>query len=137
MADAKSAALRPRPLSPHLQIYKRLINMVMSILHRITGTALYVGTLLLAWWLIAVAQGERYYVYVNSVLGHPIGKLILIGYTWALIHHMLGGMRHLYWDTGRGFDLDTVSRLSWLTIIGSIVLTALVWTAGLMARGML
>ena len=133
MAEAKGGAARP--LSPHLQIYKPMINTVMSILHRITGAALYAGTLLLAWWLIAVAQGERYYSYVNAVLGHPIGKLILFGYTWALIHHMLGGMRHLYWDTGRGFALSSIDRLAWLTVIGSITLTVAVWAVGLMLRG--
>jgi succinate dehydrogenase / fumarate reductase, cytochrome b subunit len=133
MAEAKGGT--GRPLSPHLQIYKRTINMVMSIFHRITGAALYFGTLLLAWWLIAVAQGEKYYSDVNSLLGHPIGKLILVGYTWALIHHMLGGMRHLYWDTGRGFNLSTINRLSWMTLIGSILLTAAVWALGLKLRG--
>jgi succinate dehydrogenase / fumarate reductase, cytochrome b subunit len=133
MAEAKGGSARP--MSPHLQIYKMSITMLMSIVHRITGAALYLGTLLLAWWLIAVSQGEKYYDYVNSVLGHPLGKIILIGYTWALLHHMLGGMRHLYWDTGRGFNLSTVNRLSWLTLIGSIVLTALVWGIGLKLRG--
>lgn len=133
MATAKGDA--GRPLSPHLQIYRQSISMMMSILHRVTGAALYFGTLLLAWWLIAVSQGEGYYAWVNAFLGHPIGKLILFGYTWALIHHMLGGMRHLYWDTGRGFALDTVNKLSWMTIIGSISLTLAVWAAGLWLRG--
>ena len=133
MAQAKGGAARP--LSPHLQIYKLSITMVMSIVHRLTGAALYVGTLLLAWWLIAVAQGEKYYVFVNAVLGHPIGKLILFAYTWALIHHMLGGMRHLYWDTGRGFALSSINRLSWLTVFGSISLTFAVWAVGLKLRG--
>jgi succinate dehydrogenase / fumarate reductase, cytochrome b subunit len=133
MAEAKGNA--PRPLSPHLQIYKPTINMVMSIFHRITGAVLYVGTLLLAWWLIAIAQGEKYYIYVNDLLGSPLGKLILFGYTWALLHHMLGGLRHLYWDTGRGFNLSTIRTLSWATLIGSVTLTALVWFVGLKLRG--
>ena len=133
MANANGNAVRP--LSPHLQIYSRLINMVMSILHRITGAALYFGTALLAWWLVAVAQGEKYYSFVNGVMGHPIGKLILFGYTWALIHHMLGGLRHLYWDTGRGFGLDSINRLAWLNIIGSVVLTIALWALGLYFRG--
>lgn len=133
MADAKGGAARP--LSPHLQIYKPTITMVLSIVHRMTGAALYVGTLLLAWWLIAVAQGEKYYYYVNAVLGHPIGKFILFAYTWALIHHMLGGMRHLYWDTGRGFALATADRLAWLSVFGSITLTIAVWAFGLSLRG--
>jgi succinate dehydrogenase / fumarate reductase cytochrome b subunit len=126
MADAKPAI--NRPLSPHLQIYRPLINMVMSILHRITGGALYFGTLLLAWWLIAAAIGQRYYDFVNGLFGHPLGKLVLFGYTWALMHHMLGGIRHLIWDTGRGLDLVTIDRLAWASIIGSIVLTLAIWT---------
>lgn len=129
MADAKPAD--KRPMSPHLQIYRPLVNMVMSILHRITGAALYFGTALLAWWLIAASMGEKYFNYVNGILGSPLGKLILFGYTWALIHHMLGGLRHLYWDTGRGFDLDTIDRLSWGSIIASVALTLLIWIGAL------
>lgn len=133
MANAKGGD--PRPLSPHLMIYKQSISMVMSIVHRITGGILYVGTLLLAWWLIAVAQGEAYYNFVNGLLGSPFGKAILFGYTWALIHHMLGGLRHLYWDTGRGFNISSVNLMSWATVIGSVVLTTLIWIVGLKLRG--
>lgn len=133
MANAKGGVARP--LSPHLQIYSRLINMVVSILHRITGAALYFGTAILAWWLLAVAQGEKYYNFVNAFLGHPLGKLVLFGYTWVLMHHMLGGLRHLYWDTGRGFNLDAINRLAWLNIIGSVVLTVAIWAVGLYSRG--
>lgn len=129
MADVHSGrGARPdRPLSPHLQIYKPLVNMVMSILHRITGAALYVGTLLLAWWLVAVATGPEYFNWINGLIVSPLGRLVMIGYTWALMHHMLGGVRHLIWDTGRGFNLDTVDKLSWGTIVGSLLLTAGIW----------
>lgn len=116
-----------RPLSPHLQVYSPKINMVMSIVHRITGVGLYFGTLLLAWWLIAAATGPDYFAYVNSLFGTWLGKLVLLGYTWALMHHMLGGLRHFIWDTGRGMDIPTVDKLSWLTIIGSVALTVLIW----------
>ena len=126
---------RSRPLSPHLQIYRPLINMVMSILHRITGGALYFGTLLLAAWLISVAMGEAQFEFVNALFAHPIGKLVLFGYTWALLHHMLGGMRHLIWDTGRGFQIWQINTLSWLTIICSITLTLALWAAGIALRG--
>src|SRR5262245_65888790 len=102
-----------RPISPHLSIYTRHINMVMSILHRLTGGALYFGTLLLAAWLIAAAMGEAPFALVSAVFAHPIGILLLIGYTWALTHHMLGGMRHLLWDTGRGLQIRQVNVLSW------------------------
>jgi succinate dehydrogenase / fumarate reductase, cytochrome b subunit len=133
MAEAKHVV--ERPLSPHLQIYKPLINMVMSIMHRMTGAALYVGTVLLAWWLVALAIGPRYFDYVNSIFGTIPGKLVLFGYTWVLMHHMLGGIRHLIWDTGRGFDLRMVNILSWMTIVGSITLTAIIWAIGLSMRG--
>jgi succinate dehydrogenase / fumarate reductase cytochrome b subunit len=133
MAEARQAV--ERPLSPHLSIYRPLINMVMSILHRLTGSALYVGTLLLAAWLIAAAMGERPFALVNAIFGHPIGKLVLFGYTWALAHHMLGGIRHLIWDTGRGLQIWQVNALSWLTIIGSIALTLAIWAAGLLLKG--
>ena len=133
MADAKSGRNLKieRPLSPHLQVYRPLINMVMSIIHRITGVALYFGTILLAWWLTAAATGPEQFNYVSGLFGSVAGRVVLIGYTWALMHHMLGGLRHLLWDTGRGFDLATVDRLSWGTIIGSLLLTGGVWLAAL------
>lgn len=134
MAEAKPAAVE-RPLSPHLQIYSPLINMVMSILHRITGASLYFGTLLLAAWLISAAMGEKPYAAVSALFGHPIGKLILFGYTWALFHHMLGGIRHFIWDTGRGFQLWQVNLLSWLTLIGSVALTLAAWGVALSLYG--
>jgi succinate dehydrogenase / fumarate reductase cytochrome b subunit len=125
MAETKQPV--SRPLSPHLSVYRPLINMVMSIVHRITGSALYVGTLLLAAWLVAAASGEEQFAFVNALFGHPLGKLVLFGYTWALLHHMLGGVRHLIWDTGRGLTIPQVNALSWFTIVGSIVLTLAIW----------
>ncbi len=129
MADAKSERNLPieRPLSPHLQVYRPLINMTMSIIHRLTGVALYFGTILLAWWLTAAATGPAYFSYVSGVFGSLPGRVVLIGYTWALLHHMLGGLRHFLWDTGRGFDLTTIDRLSWGTIILSVLLTGAIW----------
>ncbi len=138
MADAISKTTNhARPLSPHIGIYRMQINMVMSIVHRITGAALYFGTLLLAAWLIAIAQGPAAFDAVNAIMGHPVGLLVLFGYTWALIHHMLGGLRHLIWDTGRGFDLSSINRLGWLTILGSIAITIGLWYAALHLRGVL
>ena len=134
MAEAKPT-LDSRPLSPHLSIYRPLINMVMSILHRLTGASLYFGTLLLAAWLLATAMGEQQFQMVNALFAHPIGKLVLFGYTWALCHHMLGGIRHLIWDTGRGLEIWQVNVLSWLTILGSVVLTLALWAFGLSMRG--
>jgi succinate dehydrogenase cytochrome b subunit len=94
-----AARFQSRPLSPHLQIYRLTMTMTMSILHRITGVGLYLGTLLLAWWLIAAALGPNAYAAFESFVGSPLGELILLGYTWALIHHMLGGLRHLEPDS--------------------------------------
>ena len=133
MAEARQTV--ERPLSPHLRIYKPLINMVMSILHRLTGAALYFGTLLLAAWLLGAAIGEDQFNYVNALFAHPLGQLVLFGYTWALAHHMLGGIRHLIWDTGRGLQIWQVNVLSWLTILCSIALAIAVWAVGLMFRG--
>ena len=133
MADAKSAA--NRPLSPHLQIYKPMLTMMMSIFHRLTGAALYFGTLLLAWWLIAAATGPDYFNFVNDFLGSVLGRLLLFGFSWALFHHMLGGIRHLVWDTGRGFELGTVEIMARLTLLGSFSLTIVTWVLAYWAMG--
>lgn len=124
-----------RPLSPHLQIYKPMLTMMMSIAHRITGAALYVGTLLLVWWLIAAASGPGTYAKVQWFMDTLIGKLILFGYTWALIHHMLGGIRHLIWDTGRGFGPAEREWLTVATIVGSVGLTLLLWIFSYLMTG--
>lgn len=137
MTDDSPGVRRPveRPLSPHLQIYRLIPNMVMSILHRITGAALYFGTILLAWWLVAAATNEPYFNYVSSWFATWYGQLILLGYTWALMHHMMGGLRHFIWDTGRGYDLKTIDQLSWASGIASLALTALIWFAATQMRG--
>ena len=134
---AEATRVIERPLSPHLSVYRVMINTVMSIVHRLTGAALYFGTLLLAAWLVAAAMGERQFTMVNSLFGHPLGQLVLFGYTWAIFHHMLGGLRHFIWDTGRGFAIWQINLLSWLTIIGSISLTLATWFIGLTLRGVL
>jgi succinate dehydrogenase / fumarate reductase, cytochrome b subunit len=128
-------ALRPRPLSPHLQIYSPMLTMMMSIVHRITGAALYFGTLLLAWWLIAAASGPNAYANFEWFMGSLIGRLVLFGYTWALIHHLLGGIRHLIWDTGRGLEPAERELLTMMNLVGSIVLTLIVWTIGYFTMG--
>ena len=135
-SQATQATSRARPLSPHLTIYRPPITMTTSILHRITGCALYFGTLLVAWWLIAAATSEHYFEFVSWVFGSWIGRLVLLGYTWALMLHMLGGLRHLVWDTGAALEKHTASKFAWATLAGSVVLTVLIWIAGYMARGM-
>src|SRR6476661_821989 len=98
MAEAKTSRLKERPLSPHLQIYKPLLTMMMSIVHRITGAALFFGMLLLVWWLIAAAAGPNAYAQVQWFMETVIGRLILFGYTWALIYHMRLGMQVIVED---------------------------------------
>jgi succinate dehydrogenase / fumarate reductase, cytochrome b subunit len=124
MPEPKSAA---RPLSPHLQIYRPMLTMMMSIVHRITGVGLYFGVVLLVWWLDAAATSDGYFAVVQGFFFHWFGRLVLFGFTWALIHHALGGLRHFLWDTGRGFDLRHVEWLARANLAGSIVLTVALW----------
>ena len=125
--SASSPAKSDRPLSPHLQIYKPIPTMMMSIVHRITGVALYVGTILVAWWLIAAASGPDYFAVANGFFGSWFGILVLFGYTWALIHHMLGGLRHFAWDLGYLFEKHTATKLAYATITASVALTLVIW----------
>ena len=123
-----------RPLSPHLTIFRPLITMVMSIVHRITGGALYIGMALLAWWLLAAASGPGAFDIANNIFGSWFGRLVLFGFTWALVHHLLGGIRHLIWDTGVGYSQTMRNGLAWATIFGSVVLTLLIWVVGYAVR---
>jgi succinate dehydrogenase / fumarate reductase, cytochrome b subunit len=116
-----------RPLSPHLGIYHFSITMAMSIVHRITGAALYFGTLLLVWWLLAAAGSARQFEIASALFASWLGQLVLFGYTWALLHHMLGGVRHLIWDTIHGLEPGEREFLAYATIVGSAVLTILIW----------
>ncbi|HRK25033.1 MAG TPA: succinate dehydrogenase, cytochrome b556 subunit [Beijerinckiaceae bacterium] len=125
MADAKTPA--ERPLSPHLQIYKPTLTMMMSIVHRITGAALYFGTLLLVGFLVATAAGKDAHAMVGAIYGSFLGKLVLFGYTWALIHHMLGGIRHFIWDTGAGLGHPERETIVKATAVGSVALTLALW----------
>jgi succinate dehydrogenase / fumarate reductase, cytochrome b subunit len=129
--------LRPRPLSPHLAVYRRTMTMMMSIAHRTTGAALYFGTLLLIGWLISAAEGPKSYQLFETCITSLPGKFVLLCYTWALIHHLLGGLRHFAWDIGQGFDLPTANLMARATLIGSVILTILVWTVGTWMRGAL
>ena len=133
MAETKAPAARP--LSPHLQIYRLTMTMMMSIVHRITGAALYFGTLLLAWWLIAAAAGPNAYGRVQWFMSTAIGRLILFGYTWALIHHTLGGIKHLIWDLGYGFGPVEREWLTVATLVGSVGFTVLIWIVGYFVMG--
>lgn len=107
--------------------YRWTLTMVMSIVHRATGIALYVGTLLLVWWLLATASGPPAYATFQGFVGSWFGRLILLGYTWALMHHLLGGVRHLIWDLGYGFGPTEREWLTRAALIGSIALTIVLW----------
>lgn len=112
-----------RPLSPHIMIYKPQLNSVLSILHRITGTALAFSALLIVWWFLAAATSPGYFAMVDGLLTSWIGGLILILSAWGLWYHFCNGIRHLIWDMGYGFDLEEVDRSSWIVIGASVVLT--------------
>ena len=137
MAEANSRPVSPqsrRPMSPHLQVYKWSPTMAMSILHRMSGVGLYAGTLLLAWWLIAASTNAAAFAMANWFLGSILGRLIMFGFTWALFHHMLGGLRHFIWDMGRGMDAPEREYLAHATWIGAILLTILTWIAAYAVR---
>lgn len=127
MVDTSKPGLRERPLSPHLQVWKPQITMVMSIVHRITGAALYFGTLILVWWLVAAASDPAYFDAVNAYLSSILGRLVLFGYTWALLHHAAGGVRHLFWDAMWGIDLPAANTWAWGTLVFSLLGTLALW----------
>jgi len=120
-----------RPLSPHLQVYRPQLTSVLSITHRATGIGLSFGIILLITWLVAAAAGMNYFNMVNSVVTSWFGKLVLLGFTWALFYHLCNGIRHLFWDAGFGFELSTVYKSGYATIAGSIILTATAWIIGI------
>ncbi len=127
-------AERSRPLSPHLQIYRWSWTMAMSIFHRGTGAALYAGTLLLAAWLIAAASGPAAFDMAQRAAGSLPGRIVLFGYTFALMHHMAGGLRHLIWDSGHGYGPQERNNLARMTLFVSAPLTVLIWVVAYLVR---
>ncbi|MDB4854063.1 succinate dehydrogenase, cytochrome b556 subunit [Planktomarina temperata] len=113
-----------RPLSPHLTIYRPQMTSISSIFVRITGNALLAATLLLIAWLSAASTSAAAFEWVQCVITSWFGDLVFLLSLWALWYHMLGGLRHLIWDTGRGLELKTAERMGWMMIIGSLLLTA-------------
>jgi succinate dehydrogenase / fumarate reductase cytochrome b subunit len=126
MAEAAQAQSK-RPLSPHLQVYRLTLSMVMSGLHRITGLALVAGMMVLTWWLLAAAAGRNAYGTFEAFESSWIGRLILFGFSWAVLHHLLGGIRYLIWDLGIWIDNEEREWLLRANIVGSILCTALLW----------
>ena len=129
------AAPHPRPRSPHLGVWRWGPHMLVSILHRITGSGLaVVGLGILTWWLVALAKGAESYETFAKAAEHPLGLIVLLGLSWAFFQHLFSGIRHLVMDTGSAFDLTVNKRFAILTIVGSILFTALLWAYLLGAR---
>jgi succinate dehydrogenase / fumarate reductase cytochrome b subunit len=133
-SDPISPSPAARPLSPHLGIYRFTLTMAMSIAHRITGAGLYLGALMLAWFLLAASMDASAFAYFSGFIQSFFGRLILFGFTWALFQHLLGGVRHLIMDSGYGMDDPEREQMAQATVIGGLVLTLVVWAIGYAVR---
>jgi succinate dehydrogenase / fumarate reductase cytochrome b subunit len=133
-SDPISPSPAARPLSPHLGIYRFTLTMAMSIAHRVTGAGLYIGTLMLAWFLLAASMDASAFAYFSGFIQSFFGRLILFGFTWALFQHLLGGVRHLIMDAGYGMDDPEREQMAQATLIGGLVLTLVVWAIGYAVR---
>ena len=133
-SDALNGPRRPRPLSPHLSIYRLTMTMAMSFAHRLSGAALYLGVLMLAWFLIAASADAGTFAGFSGFIQSIIGRLVLFGFTWALLHHLIGGVRHIAWDSGFGLDAPLRDQMAWATLIGGFALTIIVWAIGYAVR---
>jgi succinate dehydrogenase / fumarate reductase cytochrome b subunit len=134
MSDASGAKVgtrergpADRPMSPHLSVWRWHVTMATSILHRATGIALYVGALVVAGWAVALANGPEAFNGYRALLGSPLGLLVLFGLTFSLFYHLANGVRHLFWDTGKGFDPKTADMTGWAAIAFGVVATLLIW----------
>ena len=118
---------RPRPLSPHLQVYRLQMTSVLSILHRGTGLLLVLGTVMIAFWVIALALGHSTFASYQICLGSLVGKVLLVGWSFSLFYHGANGIRHLLWDLGWGYEIKRVYMTGWIVVLLSVVLTGLLW----------
>lgn len=132
MADGIEAS---RPLSPHLQIWRWTVVMAASITHRATGIALYAGAILTAVWFVALAMGPEAYAPIGAIVGSPFGTFVLFGFAWSLLFHLFNGLRHLYWDSGRGFAPKTAKMTAWLAYAASFILAVMIFVLVLSERG--
>lgn len=128
---------KERPLSPHLQVYKPQLTSMLSILHRATGVFLAMGTIVLVYWLWAVAQGPVAYSAMQACLSHWFTQLVLLGWTFSLFYHLCNGIRHLFWDVGRGYEIDTLYTTGKIVMVAAALLTAVTWALaiGLISLG--
>jgi succinate dehydrogenase / fumarate reductase cytochrome b subunit len=120
---------RGRPTSPHVWLYRWQIGNTLSILHRITGAALALGLIALSYWFVSLAGGADSYAAATRLLGSPIGLAVLLGWTFSFMFHLLNGVRHLFWDAGKGFERSQRHASGWIAVLGAIALTLLaaVW----------
>jgi succinate dehydrogenase / fumarate reductase cytochrome b subunit len=114
---------RVRPTSPHAQIYRWQIGNTLSILHRVTGVALAFGLLALSYWLMALAGGPDSYAAAMRIFQSPLGFGVVLGWTFAFFYHLLNGVRHLFWDAGRGFERTQRHASGWAAVLGAIAFT--------------
>jgi succinate dehydrogenase / fumarate reductase cytochrome b subunit len=133
--NGNSRSARSRPLSPSIQIYKPQLTSVLSIANRISGVILSLGAVGLVVWLNAVAAGPQTYGIFQSEIGSWVGQLVLFGGTFAFFLHLCGGIRHLVWDTVRGFELRSIYISGWTVVAASVALTAVAWLISLLAAG--
>jgi succinate dehydrogenase / fumarate reductase cytochrome b subunit len=120
---------KPRPLSPHLQVYRPQLTSVMSIMHRASGAVLATGSLLVALWLVALAAGAAAFNLLADAMQHPLGQLVMFGYSLALVYHGLNGIRHLMWDLRVGLEIKQVYQSGYLVLGLTVLVTAALWLA--------
>jgi succinate dehydrogenase / fumarate reductase cytochrome b subunit len=137
MSDAKAQPRGPqdRPMSPHLQVWRWHVTMFTSIAHRATGMALYVGILILAGWVVALASGADAFNTYRTLLGSPLGLLVLFGLTVSFLYHLANGVRHLFWDGGKGFEPKTADMTGWAAIVFGVVAAVLIWVIAFLGMG--
>ena len=137
MSDAKAQPRGPqdRPMSPHLQVWRWHVTMATSILHRATGIALYVGALILAGWVVALAAGPDAFGAYRAALSSPIGLVALFGLTVSFLYHLANGVRHLVWDAGKGFEPKTADMNGWAAIAFGVVAAVLIWIIAFLGMG--
>ena len=131
IARSSDGTLIRRPLSPHLQVYRPQLTSLSSIMNRVTGIAVSIGTLMLVWWLVAAAVGPGAFSTVQGFIASPVGLFLMFGWTASLFYHFFGGLRHLAWDLGYGYELESTHLTGWAVIIGALVCTVLAWAVGL------
>ncbi len=131
VAHTSDGKLVRRPLSPHMQVYTPQLTSLLSIMNRVTGLAISAGTVLMVWWLVAASSGPSAFSTVQGFIASPLGLFMLFGWTASLFYHFFGGLRHLAWDAGYGYDLPQTHASGWAVVIATVVATVLTWAAGL------